>query len=221
MMATVTRRQLVIGGSLLAVVVPASIAFITCTFIAGGQQPTEKRVRVKAKRVVNGHYVKLDKDDRLVYAGIRAPYENESFYEEAKQRNAELVEGRKLRLRFDEGVVRERKGRLYAYAYVDGVFVNELLVREGLAYVRLTPNTLRFADVLLAAQAKARQEKRGLWQCVSKSDEQSYPADPKYGDFHRPTCEVVPRINPERRIEFKSKEEAFHRGFAPCNKCLP
>ncbi|MFQ5805244.1 MAG: thermonuclease family protein [Phycisphaerae bacterium] len=218
---TISRKQLFIGGCVLGVALLASGTVLVGRLVGGERKPTEKRPSVKAKHVINGHYVKLNRNDRLVYAGIRAPYENEPFYEEAKLRNAELVEGKKLRLRFEEHVFRNRKGRLFAYAFVDGLFVNETMVREGLAFVRLTPDTLRYADALLAAQAKARRSKRGIWSRMSKSDEHRYPADPKYGEFHRPACEVVPRIKPERRVELKSKREAFNQGLAPCNKCLP
>ena len=81
-----SRRQLSIGGSALAVGLVLCGVLAGVWRIAGQRQPTEKRLRVKVKRVVNGHYVKLNKDDKLVYAGIRAPYENEPFHEEAKQR---------------------------------------------------------------------------------------------------------------------------------------
>lgn len=216
-----SRKQLFIGGSVLALAVVAFGVLIAVKLTGGPRQPTEKRLKVKAKRAVNGHYVKLNKQDKLVYAGIRAPYENEPFHQEAKQRNAELVEGQELRLRYEREVFRDRKGRLFAYAFRDDVFINKTLVLEGLAYVRLTLDTKRYSDVLLAAQAEARRSRRGLWSRVSGSDEQSYVADPKYGEFHRPSCEVVPRINPERRVEFKNKEGAFDQAFAPCNKCLP
>jgi hypothetical protein len=41
---------------------------------------------VSVERVVNGHSVKLDDDDeeKLIYAGIRAPYENEPMHEQSK-----------------------------------------------------------------------------------------------------------------------------------------
>ncbi len=214
------KTGLLIGGVVVGLAL-GTTAVLVGGKVLGERQPTEKRMRVEARRVVNGHYVKVDDHDKLVYAGIRAPYENEPFHGEAKQRNAELAEGKELRLRFERDVFRDDDGRLFAYAFVNDLFVNEVLVLEGMAYVRLTPDTNRFADVLLAAQAAARRGRVGLWKLVTASDEPSYPADPKYGDFHRPSCEVVPRINAERRIELASKAEAFDNGFAPCNKCRP
>jgi micrococcal nuclease len=211
----------VVGGLAALVALVAGSTYVGVRLLGEEEKPTEKRVHVKAKRVVNGHYVKLDKDDKLVYAGIRAPYENEPFHLEAKQRNEELVVGKELRLRFDRDKTRDRKGRLFAYAFFEGSLINEVMVRDGMAYVRLTPETVRYADALLQAQAEARRARRGLWSQVAKSDESIYVADPKYGNFHRPSCESVPNITQERRLELPSRKDAFDQGFAPCNKCLP
>ncbi len=175
---------------------------------------------VTVRRVVSGHCIKVKPADRVVYAGIRSPYDDEPFHDEATRRNAELVEGRELRLRYDRHP-RDRKERLFAYAFADDVFVNETLVREGLVFVRLTPETQRFAERLLDAQTDARKHHRGIWKDAAQSTETAYPADPKYGTFHRPDCEVAQQIKSDRRIVLKSRSEAFDRGFAPCDKCRP
>lgn len=177
-------------------------------------------LRAEVDRVVSGNKIKLESDEHLVYAGIRAPFQPEPLYEEAKRRNTELVFEKKVRLRFDQQE-RDAKGYLQAYVYVDGQFVNEALVREGLAYVRLTPTTKRYAKQLLAAQEDARKHKRGLWSQPPRAPETTYPADPKYGNFHRPSCEDARNIKPERLVTIKSPQQAFAEGFAPCAKCLP
>lgn len=184
-------------------------------------QATEEPPRwAEVDDVVSGHKLELTSDEHLVYAGIRCPYPNEPLHKQARERNAELVTGKALRLRFDEDK-QDRAGRLIAYVSVGQTMVNEALVREGLAYVRLTPHTRRFAKLLLDAQDYARQNRLGLWQYQTPSQAGGYPADPKYGNFHRPTCEEVPNINLERRRDYATKSEAFDAGMAPCSKCLP
>ncbi len=182
--------------------------------------PPEKRVVAKVERVVSGQSIKTEDGQRVSYAGIRAPYGDEPMHGEARNRNAELVEGKKIRLRFDEQL-HDRKDRLNAYVFVGREMVNETLVREGLAFVRLTTVNTRFSEQLLAAQAEARRAKRGLWASGAKSSERAYPADPKYGNFHRPDCPEVLNIKPERRVEFKKVSKALDKGFAPCSKCQP
>ena len=180
----------------------------------------ERLRKAKVERVYSGHKVKLGFGEDLVYAGIRAPYPHEQLHQEALRRNADLVEDETVRLRFDKAP-RDRKGQLQAYVTADGRLVNETLVREGLAYVRLTPDTQRFADLLLSAQAEARREMRGLWQTKPRSARDGYAADPKYGNFHKLACEEVTQMKPERRVNVKSRDDAFDQGFAPCPKGRP
>lgn len=181
---------------------------------------TERPRKAEVKRVISGHKIKLESDEELIYAGIRCPYPTEPMFEEAKRRNIELVEGETIRIRFDRHE-RDRKDRLLAYVSSGGTFVNEALVREGLAYVRLTPDTRRYASELLAAQAEARRLSKGLWQRHVKDLRGGYVADPKYGNFHKLSCEEVGKIKSERRVEFRDRDQALDQGFAPCESCRP
>lgn len=184
--------------------------------------PVAERRWVKVEHVRSGDRIKIKPDDTVVYAGIRAPLEGETLYEKAKQRNEKLVTGKRVRLRFDEQE-RDKKGRLLAYAFVDKTrFVNWQLVREGLAYVRLTNTTRRFSADLLAAQAYARRNKKGLWKHPAPAPAaERCLADPKYGNFHRPSCGEIPKIDPQRIETLATRSTAFDRGFAPCNQCRP
>jgi micrococcal nuclease len=156
----------------------------------------------------------------MMLAGIRAPVGGEPFYDEAVNRVTGMVEDKKIRLRFDDER-RDADGRLLGYVFVDDSFVNELLVREGLAYARLTTANNRFGERLLAAQAEAQKARRGVWSKRPAGTEKLYAADPKYGNFHRRSCEEAAKIPPDRFVEFHSDKEAFHKGFAPCARCKP
>ena len=217
------------GLALLSVLVVASLAlaFRPHTTVDPEHDP-EQRLFVKVKRAMSGQKVKLDHDteEYLLYAGIRAPHSDEPLHEESTRRNEELIAQKEVRLRFDDEH-RDAEGRLLAYVFLGDQFINETLVREGLAYVRLTTASQRFGQRLLAAQAEARKKGRGIWAKRSASGgptptrESSYPADPKYGSFHRPSCEEVPKIRPERMVTLPSDKEALEKGFAPCSKCKP
>lgn len=187
-------------------------------------EESQKALHADVKRVVSGHKIKLDTDnpddEYLVYSGIRSPYPHEPLYEAAKKRNAELVEGKRVRLRADDSE-RDSEGRRSCYVFAGESFVNETLVREGLAYVRLTPETTRFQNRLLTAQAEARKHARGIWKGISGSKEASYSGDSKYGTFHRPSCEDSAKIKPDRWVAIKTRNQAFDAGFAPCTKCNP
>ncbi len=72
------------------------------------------------------------------------------------------VEGRRVRLLL--GVEpRDIYGRLLAYAWVDGRFLETVLLRRGLARTLPFPPNTRFAERFAALQAVAARSGRGLW----------------------------------------------------------
>lgn len=176
--------------------------------------------KVLVKRVISGNAFKIEPDDRVTLAGIRAPYRREPLGDTVYERCRQLLEGQEVRLRFDEQP-QDRKGRWLAYAFVGDTMVNRVLVEEGLAFVRLRDGERRFEADLLEAQKQARDQSKGLWSLVSGDSELRYVGDRKHGTFHRVQCADVTSIKPGREIEFKSKWEAFDHGFAPCGHCMP
>lgn len=176
---------------------------------------------VEAKRASTGSETKLEDDEELIYLGIRLPYGNEALHEEAKNRNHELVAGKDLQLRF-AGEPRDRKNRLRAYVCLeDKRCVNEILVREGRAFVRLRDDVNLLTPVLLKALDEAREAQRWIWKHVKPGTADEYYADHKYAELHLPSCEVATKIKPERRLKLPSKLACFKRGHSPCNKCNP
>ena len=212
-----------IGLAILAVIVLTGGVFaLRSRDIVPDDQAPEHRLFVKAKRAISGQKIKLDNDQEeyLIFAGIRAPVGGEPFYDESTKRSDGLISDKKIRLRFDEEH-RDSEGRLLGYVFVDDTFVNEVLVREGLAYARLTTASDRFGQRLLAAQAEAQKARRGVWSKRSSGTEKSYTGAAKYGNFHRRPCEEAAKIPPERLMEFKTDKDALNKGFAPCAKCKP
>lgn len=174
----------------------------------------------KVKRAISGHKIKIKPHDYLMYAGIYAPDIDDPIGRQALERNTELLNPRKVRVRLEEES-KDNDGRLVGYVFANGEMVNRKLVSEGLAYVRLKRSTHRFADELLAAQREARAARRGLWKAPIESTENEYPGDLKHGVFHRPTCKSVANTRPGNEIIFTDKTAAFDAGFAPCKRCNP
>jgi micrococcal nuclease len=84
------------------------------------------------------------------------------FGPQASDFNHRLVEHRRVRLVF--GVERrDVYGRLLAYVYLDGRFVNAELVRRGLARTLTIPPNDRFAGSLKRLEIAAARAGRGLW----------------------------------------------------------
>lgn len=95
------------------------------------------------------------------------------FGEEASQRTKELLKEGNITLEFDIGEKTDRYGRLLAYVYVDGVSVQEILVREGLARVAYVypPNT-RHLDTYKQAEEQAKKEGLGIWSIENYAESQ-------------------------------------------------
>lgn len=83
---------------------------------------------------------------------------------EAKTYATQLLNGKAVRLVFDQND-HDRYGRLLAHVYLkDGTWVNKDLVEKGYAHVYTFPDNRSHIAELLAAETAARTAKRGIWQ---------------------------------------------------------
>ncbi len=119
-------------------------------------------------RVIDGDTIELESGQKVRYIGIDTPEIHhptksvECFGEQAAEKNRALVEGKLVKLEKDVSEV-DRYGRLLRYVYVDGVMVNELLVREGYARASSYPPDIKYQDKFRAAESQAQQAGEGLW----------------------------------------------------------
>ena len=131
------------------------------------------------ERVVDGDTIKVWVGNALEtvrYIGVDTPetvHPNrgvEPYGKAASEFNRGLVEGRQVRLEFDVEQ-RDRYGRLLAYVYVDTIFVNAELIRQGFAQLMTVPPNVKHVDQFISLQAIARGDNRGLWGFESSDDE--------------------------------------------------
>jgi micrococcal nuclease len=145
------------------------------TGIDGGivfPSPPASAVEVGLVKVVDGDTIRVRMPDGTVekvrYIGIDTPEvggsggAGEYLGDEATARNEELLEAGHLVIETDVEV-RDRFGRMLAYVWADGVFVNGRLALEGYARVHSYKPNLRYQPVLRAAEQKARDTGVGIW----------------------------------------------------------
>jgi micrococcal nuclease len=207
-------RPLVIGALL-----GASLTMLILSLVQAG----EHRVRV----VWDGDTILLRSGERVRYLGIDAPEmdagegKGEPFAQVSKDFNRLLVEGKTVRLSFDQER-RDHYGRLLAYVFLqDGRMVNALMVREGLAVVMLRQPNTRHQDFLLACQREAMQKRIGLWQQIPESEDAFFVGKSGSFRFHQRDCASLTRVPKEKQIHFRSRYEAFWAGYSPCRSCRP
>lgn len=128
-------------------------------------------------RVIDGDTIRVESrgfETPVRLIGIDAPETRkpgaavQCFGPEATRRTRALLSGRRVRLIGDPSQdTRDRFGRLLAYASVDGTTqtVNEQLVEGGFArvYVYRQSGPFRHVAAFRAAEARARNARRGLW----------------------------------------------------------
>jgi micrococcal nuclease len=123
--------------------------------------------------VVDGdtiHVSLAGRDEAVRYIGMDTPESKkpgtpvQCYALAASTANRRLVEGRRVRLRFDVER-RDRYGRLLAYVYrrPDGLFVNAELVRRGFARQLTIPPDVAHAALFGRLARAARHAGRGLW----------------------------------------------------------
>ena len=133
--------------------------------------PPQRSATAYVLRAVDGDTIEVRLDGKredVRYIGIDTPETVkpgtpvQCFGPRAHRFNARLVTHRRVRLVFG-AERRDVYGRLLAYAYLDGRFVNAELARRGLARtLTIAPND-RFAGRFERLQSAAARAGRGLW----------------------------------------------------------
>jgi len=116
-------------------------------------------------QVIDGDTIIIEGGYRVRYIGIDTPEihpEVEAFGMEAWQANRRLVEGKEVRLEGDLSET-DKYGRLLRYVYVNDIFVNAELVRQGLAKANAYPPDTKYQNYLEDLETEARQAGRGIW----------------------------------------------------------
>ena len=178
-------------------------------------------------QVLDGDTIVLTDGQKVRYIGIDTPELSSSDPKElepaqqAKQLNAELVQGAKLRLEYDLERY-DQYNRLLAYVFLpDGRMLNAELVRRGLARVLLKPPNLRYRNELVQAQRQAIKDRLGLWQELPVAQETHYVGNIKSYRFHRPSCPGAKSISPGNSRLIKTPLEAYWEGYSPSKDCKP
>ncbi len=140
----------------------AIIPFLLLPLYGCSSPPDTARVT----RVIDGDTITIEGGYRVRYIGIDTPEihpELRAYGMEALEANRKLVEGKEVWLEWDVSET-DKYGRLLRYVYVEDIFVNAELVRQGLAKeAKAYPPDIEYQDYLEELEAEARQAGRGMW----------------------------------------------------------
>jgi micrococcal nuclease len=145
--------------------------------------------RVLVERVVDGDTLVIAGGDRVRLIGVDTPETHhpskppQPYGQEAFEFTRRMVEGKWVELRYDPGETKDRYGRTLAYVYIDGRFLNETLIQQGLARALTNyPFSSSMKSRFRAAEAQAKSARRGVWSLPqSPFDVTSQPSGKKAG----------------------------------------
>lgn len=189
----------------------------------GLRLPVEPRVlgaMEVVREAVDGDTIVLGGGNHVRLIGVNCPEHDEPFFREATDLTARMVVGHRVALEFD-AERNDTYGRVLAYVYCEGVFLNAELLRQGYATFYDWPPNDRYRDGLLDCQRQARAAGLGIWNLPAPRPEPFYVAIDGFHRFHRPDCPSIQDDPPEHRRVFATRDEAFDAGLSPHSGCRP
>ena len=128
-----------------------------------------RREEAAVTQVIDGDTIEVDEGGvpfRVRYVGMDAPeLDGEPMAAESLAANRKLVEGKRIVMIRDQSEA-DRYGRLLRFVFIGDTFVNDELVRLGMARATPFPPDLSCQTEFAAAQREALQAGRGLWGIV-------------------------------------------------------
>jgi len=140
-----------------------TLALLVLTAVSTACTPTSAPPQTVATvtRVIDGDTFDIS-GSRVRLIGINAPEHDECFGPEATTALGDMIEGTNVTL--ESGVQGyDQYGRVLAYVYLDGQFINELLVARGFALSQAYPPNTGHQEELGQAMTVARQQRAGMW----------------------------------------------------------
>jgi len=182
-------------------------------------QPLQAQQLV-VKKVSSGEHVKLSSGEKVRYIGVDAPADGELFFEECRQANKKLVDQKNISIEYDARR-KDGNGDLLGYVYAGDVFVNAQLLKNGFGIAYIVPPNQKYAGLFISLQKDARKNRRVIWAFEGPQDETYYIASKGSRKFHRPGCRHARNLSFDKRVIFRTKNEALDKGYSQDWRCNP
>lgn len=136
--------------------------------IKGLKDKTQPQTTTTVKRVIDGDTIELEQEFKVRLIGIDTPESRhpqkpkECYAKEATTKLKELIEGKTIQMEKDVSET-DRYGRLLRYIFLNDIFINELMVKQGYAHARSYPPDIKYQEILKQAEQHAKDYNLGLW----------------------------------------------------------
>ncbi len=186
-----------------------------------------ERQSAVVREVLSGDTVRLEGGKTLKYAGLAAPPLQSivplvrKYGVDAKEFNEAAVRGKSIAIEWGPQI-RDDLNNLLGYVYLeDGTSLNELLLRNGHAKLRLQAPNLKYGGAFRKAELEARRAKRGLWKEEPDNPfiQSEYIGEKNTKIYYFPTSPELERIPEAQLVRFRSRVEAKAAGYKSCFTC--
>jgi len=142
---------------------------ITSPSRTGQEETTRNKSTAFISRVIDGDSIELSNNIEVRLLGINTPERGQPYYQEATNRLKELVEGKNVVLESDIQD-KDQYGRLLRFVFVDNLFVNLQLVKEGYANVYIIQPNTKYETSLRDAENEAKTSGLNVWKQPATSE---------------------------------------------------
>jgi len=173
-------------------------------------------------RVVDGDSFDLKDGRRIRLLSVDAPERYRCLYSESRERLKDLVLGKKVKLK---DLVTDDYGRILADVFVNNMFVNKIMLQEGLARFTYTGKDY---DDLKAINLNAKNLKIGIYSPLCRTTSTDANCQIKANNNHgkkfyfTPQCRNYDQVIVDESFGdkwFCSEKEAADSGFQKAKGC--
>ncbi|TIH19999.1 nuclease [Marinifilum sp. JC120] len=199
---------------------PVFFIVLCCLFFSVA---TASAFEAKVRYVIDGDTFILANNKHVRIAGIDTPEigrdgkPDQYYARQAQDMLNKLILGKRVRIEY-AGKGKDRYKRIIGWIYLDDVFVNKEMIRKGAAFFYFHKGNDRAKQkLLLQAQRKAYNEKKGFWPVVSKLKKFNKPW---VGNKNSRRCflagdKYAKKISWRNKVNFSNLGEAFYDGYSP------
>ena len=124
---------------------------------------------VKVTKIVDGDTFVINSGETVRLIGIDSPEKGDCFSGESTNALSSLILGKDINLAKDVSEV-DRYQRLLRYVWVDELFVNEMLIKDGFATAKDYPPDSKYKDLFKQQETEAINNNLGLWTCTVEAN---------------------------------------------------
>lgn len=155
-------KKLRIAYEIKAAFISFLITFIIFSIVKNWE--FKKIEKFKVIKVIDGDTIILENGEKVRLIGINTPEIGEKCYWEAKNFLQKIIENKTVYLEAD-GLNKDKYGRLLRHVYLNGSYVNLIMIKEGLAFY--FPSKSKYSNILFKEEELARKNKIGcLWNKI-------------------------------------------------------